>query len=155
MHGLPALEIGALAAICAERDAFAVGRPGEALDRPVAARQAPRASTCPRVLDEQVRVPVDVAVSVVSPVGAGDHARQRRGARRQRADGEARYGIGDGERQPASARRLREGADAVRQRRQLLGLATLERHCPDLFVAQEEHAVALRRHLRRGVAHVA
>ena len=65
------------------------------------------------------------------------------------------YRICDGERQPASPRRLREGADAVRQRRQLLGLATLERHCPDLFVAQEEHAVALRRHLRRGVAHVA
>ena len=74
-----ALEIGALAAICAERDAFAVGRPGEALDRPVAARQAARASTRPRLLDEQVRVPVDVAVSVVSPVGAGDHARQRLG----------------------------------------------------------------------------
>ena len=43
----------------------------------------------------------------------------------------------------------------MRQRRDLLGLAALERHGPDLLVAQEEHAVALRRDLRRRVAHVA
>ena len=105
VHGLAALEVGALAAIGAERDALAVGRPGEALDRPVAARQAARAGTGPRVLDEQVRVPVEVAVSVVAPVGAGDHARERRGARRQRADGEARRP----DRPTASASRLPRG----------------------------------------------
>ena len=95
------VEVGSLAAIGAERDAFPVGRPGEALDRPVAARQAPRARTGARVLDEEVRVPVEVAVAVVPPVDARDHARQRRGARRQRADGEARSG-----RPTASASRL-------------------------------------------------
>ena len=54
-------------------------------------------------------------------------------------------GRGGGERQPPPSRRERERADAVRQRGQLLGLATRERHRPDLLVAQEEHAVALGR----------
>jgi membrane protein implicated in regulation of membrane protease activity len=41
------------------------------------------------------------------------------------------------------------------QRGDLLGLAALERHGPDLLVAQEERAVALRREPWRRVAHVA
>ena len=40
-------------------------------------------------------------------------------------------------------------------RRDLLRLAALQRHGPDLVVAQEERTVALRRELRRRVAHVA
>ena len=35
----------------------------------------------PRVLDEQVRMPVEVAVSVETPVDAPDHARERRACR--------------------------------------------------------------------------
>jgi hypothetical protein len=48
-----------------------------------------------------------------------------------------------------------ERADAVRQHGELLGLATRERHSPDLLVAQEQHALAVGGHLRRGVAHIA
>ena len=49
------------------------------------------------------------------------------------------------ERQPLAVRRDREAADAVRQRRQLLGVAARERHRPDLPVAQEAHAIVVRR----------
>ena len=149
VHGGRRGEIGALARIGAERDALAVGRPGEALDRPVPARQAPRARARARVLHEQVRVPVEVAVSVVPPVDAVDHARQRRclgldsGPTAKRVSGACR-----GERQPLAVGRERERADVVRQRGQLLGLAAGERHRPDLLVAQEEHAIALRRQPR-------
>jgi hypothetical protein len=43
----------------------------------------------------------------------------------------------------------------VRERGELLGLAACERNRPDLLVAQEEHSIALRCELWRGVAHVA
>jgi len=100
VHGLPALEVGALAAIGAERDAPPVGRPGEALDRPLAPGQAAGTGTGPRILEKEVGGAVEVAVSVVPPVGARDHTGERRGARRERADGEARHRIGDGQREP-------------------------------------------------------
>ena len=74
---------------------------------------------------------------------------------RQRPDGEARLRRGRGQREPRAVGRERECAHAVRQRRQLLGVASGEWHAPRPARRAGRARGRPAARLRRGVAHVA